>query len=116
MVGKLYPLITRVDSAVLDCMKDKVIATEFCAKQLPEDPYLARGKVLENKVECISSSQIIFKYRCQENDQLCKDHEVGCFKVKEKLAYRLQIGHSSITNSNTLNCYFTKVQVSDDLK
>lgn len=108
MVGKVYPLIGQADLARVDCMKKKVNATEFCAKQLPEDPYLARGKVLKDKVECISGTRVIFKYLCKKNDYLCRDKEVSCFKIKEKMANRLQISHSSLVDKRILSCYFAK--------
>ena len=115
MVGKVYPLIGKENFAQVDCMKEKVDATKFCAKQLPEDPYLARGKVLDDKVECISSTRVIFKYRCKKNDSLCFDKEIGCFKVREKLANRLQLAHSSLRDKNVLSCYFDKAQDLDKI-
>lgn len=111
MIGKVFPLIEAKSISEIDCMKEVVNATKFCQKELAEDPYLARGKAIGNNVECISSSRIIFKYQCEGDSNLCKDHEVGCFKVKENLATRLQISHSSVTNKNILNCYFSKNEI-----
>lgn len=110
MIGKVFPLIEAKSISEVDCMKKVVSATEFCQKELAEDPYLARGKVIDDNVECISSSRIIFKYQCDKKSDLCDDHEIGCFKVKENLATRLQISHSSVTDNNILNCYFSKNQ------
>jgi hypothetical protein len=115
MIGKVYPLIESKNISEVDCMKEVVNVTKFCEKELVEDPYLARGKVVDNKVQCVSSSRVIFKYECDKGESLCDDHEIGCFQVKEKLATRLQINHSSITDKNILNCYFSKNSIDLDL-
>lgn len=115
MTGKVYPIIEKINPALVDCMSKKINATTFCAKELPEDPYLARGKVLADKVECISSKRIIFKYHCEKGDDLCRDIDLACFKVKESLARRLELVHSSKTDKNVINCYFSARQVLDKI-
>jgi hypothetical protein len=109
------PLIEVANISTLNCMGKKTEIGRFCDHKEAANPYYIRGIVdtKNQKVICLSSKRVIIKYECEGvEDQFCKDAEIGCFLLKEKLARRLKISHQSITNIDSpskkkaLNCYF----------
>lgn len=107
LTGKDYPLISKVSVDQIDCMEKKFKAIDFCEKKEAGNPYLSRGVVKKKKVVCESSKRVTIRYRCENKaDKFCKDQEIGCYLMKEKFAYRLQLDHGSLTD-NLLKCFFT---------
>lgn len=109
------PLIEVSSISVLSCMGAKKEIGKFCDHKEAANPYYIRG-ILDKKnkkVICLSSKRVIIKYGCEgKKDRFCKDAEIGCFLLKEKLARRLKISHQSLTEIDSssqkkaLNCYF----------
>lgn len=112
------PLIEIVSGTEIDCMGKKVHVGRFCEKEMAHDPYYLRAFVDREKKEvvCLSGKKVIFKYQCVKlsDKDLCKDEaRSSCLQIKEKLAYRLDIVHSSFTKNDKgikeLNCLFESV-------
>ena len=103
------PIIEFSNISALNCMGEKKEISKFCDHKEAANPYFIRGIVdkKKRKVVCLSSKRVIIKYGCEgKADQYCKDAEIGCFLLKEKLAKRLKISHQSVTDKKVLNCYF----------
>lgn len=104
------PLIERKSISKLNCMGTVVSVAAFCEKIEAGNPYYLRAIVARDKVECLSGKRVILKYQCENlTDEYCRDAEIGCYKLKEKLAYRLKISHSSLVKEKlkrVLNCYY----------
>ncbi len=115
MVSHDSPLIEPVSGTEIDCMGKKVSASDFCEKELAQDPYYLRAFVSEatKEVICQSGKKVIFKYQCVRlaDKRLCgQTAEVSCKEIRQKLARRLDIVHQSFTKNDKgikeLNCYF----------
>ena len=109
------PLIDYVSGTKLDCMSRKVEVGEFCEKEKASDPYYLRAYVDKNKQEivCVSGKKVLFKYLCVKvsDSAMCSsESKKACAHIKEKLAKRLDLIHSSfVTNEKgikQLNCFF----------
>lgn len=107
ILNKDYPLVTMHSISQVDCMSKIVDVNSFCKKMNPSDLYLIRGIVFKNKAFCQSAKRVILKYACNNSNEYCKDSSIGCYKLKSKLAIRLDVIHSSIMD-NKLNCYYAK--------
>ena len=79
MVAHESPLIEPLSGTELDCMGKKVQVSDFCEKELAQDPYYLRGWVDADtkEVVCQSGKQVIFKYLCVKlaDRQLCERPE-----------------------------------------
>ena len=109
LVKHEVPLIEAAGVSQLSCMGTKVKVKHFCDQVEQSNPYYTRAKVDQKSktVLCLSAKRVILKWECEgKNDKYCKDVEVGCFLFKEKLAARLKLAHSSLTDKKYLNCYF----------
>lgn len=115
MVSHESPLIDPVSGTELDCMGKKVNVSDFCEKELAQDPYYLRGYVSEasKEVICQSGKKVIFKYQCVrlKDRALCsKSPKAACQEIRHKLARRLDVVHQSFTKNDKgireLNCYF----------
>jgi hypothetical protein len=114
MTKRKAELIEMNSITALDCMGTIIDVGKFCYKQMAHDPYYIRGAVnsKSKKVICKSAKKVIIKYECYDGESLCKDAEIGCFKLQERLAARLRLSHHSISTLGSsglkvLNCYFT---------
>ena len=114
MTKRVSELIEVKSISSLDCMGTVINVGKFCYKKMAHDPYYIRGIVNSEKkvVLCKSAKKVILKYGCYKGESLCKDTEIGCFKLQEKLAARLRLSHHSKSLDNSagikvLNCYFT---------
>lgn len=108
MTKRKAELIEKKSISKLDCMGAEVDVGKFCYKKMAHDPYYIRGVVSSTSKEiiCKSAKKVILKYFCKVGSPICKDAELGCFMLQEKLAARLKLSHFS-KNSNELNCYFS---------
>ncbi len=115
MVSFDSPLIEPVSGTEIDCMGKKVNVTDFCEKEMAQDPYFLRGYVNEasKEVVCQSGKKVIFKYQCVRlaDKRICgQTAEISCKEIRQKLARRLDIVHQSFTKNEKgikeLNCYF----------
>lgn len=122
MVSHETPLIEVVSGTELDCMGKKITAGQFCEKELAHDPYYLRGYVdrVTERVVCHSGKKVIFKYQCVKlsDKHLCQNTaKNSCGVIKEKLAKRLDLVHSSITQNSKgikeLNCYFESLPLKE---
>ena len=103
------PLIEYDSISSLDCMGKKVEVDSFCNEKEAANPYYTRAVVSKDKkVKCYSGKRVLLKWQCEgKEDKYCKDEEIGCFLMKEKLAKRLSISHQSLDKeTQTLKCYF----------
>lgn len=104
------PIIDFESVSHLNCMGVKKSVIDFCDYKEAANPYFARAIVSKkNKtVICQSSKRVILKWKCEgKTDKYCKDPEIGCFLLKEKMARRLKLAHRSLTDKKSyLNCYF----------
>jgi hypothetical protein len=124
LVSHESPLIDAASGTELDCMGKKVSVSEFCEKELAQDPYYLRAFVEEatKEVVCLSGKRVVFKYQCvrRSDEELCgpKPQE-ACQQLKLKLARRLDLVHSSHTRSEKgvkeLNCYFESLPLKESL-
>ena len=110
MVTHPTPLIDVKSITTIDCMGKKVSVADFCQKKMITDPYYLRGYAKKDRVECLSGKSVIFKYKCRKNDSLCSQAAgESCASLKQKLAYRLDVVHSSLIPKETgkqLNCFY----------
>lgn len=115
MVTHESPLIEVVSGTELDCMGKKISVSRFCEKEMIQDPYYLRGYVDQKSKEvvCVSGKKVNFKYQCVKlsDRRLCEDvPRNSCLMVKEKLAYRLDLVHSSYSKNDKgikeLKCEF----------
>lgn len=105
------PLIEYKTISSLDCMGQIVDVAKFCFKEMAHDPYYIRAVVDKEakQVICKSAKKVQIKYECEGSNEYCEDSEIGCFKIKEKLAVRLKITQHSVLEKGkkrVLNCYF----------
>lgn len=103
------PLIDFVSISTLNCMGEKKDIEAFCDFKEAANPYYIRALAFKknNEVRCLSAKKVTIKYKCEKSeDKLCQDSEIGCFHLREKLAKRLSITYSSITDKKFLNCHF----------
>lgn len=116
------PLIEVVSGTTLDCMSRKIEVSDFCYKELAQDPYYLRGYVDKTKQEvvCVSGKKVIFKYLCVKlsDKAMCgAKAEVTCKYIQKKLARRLDLVHSSFVNNEKgvkqLNCFFESLPLSE---
>lgn len=124
MVSHESPLIEAVSGTELDCMGKKIDVANFCDKEMAADPYYIRAYVdRESKeVVCHSGKKVLFKYQCVKlkDHRLCDSAaKVSCEMMKQKIAKRLDIVHSSITKNEKgikeLNCYFESLPLKETL-
>jgi hypothetical protein len=116
------PLIDYVSGTKLDCMGRKIEVGEFCEKEKASDPYYLRASVDKSKQEiiCVSGKKVLFKYLCVKlsDSAMCSsESKKACLYIKDKLAKRLDLIHSSfVTNEKgikQLNCFFESNSLSD---
>ncbi len=109
------PLIEVVSGTTLDCMSKKVEVSDFCDKELVQDPYYLRGYVDREKklVHCQSGKKVIFRYQCVKlaDKELCsKEPKAACEFIKHKLARRLDLVEHSFSKNpkgiKELSCKF----------
>lgn len=124
MVTHESPLIEALSATELDCMGKKVSVASFCEKETAADPYYLRAYVNKttNQVVCHSGKTVNFKLQCVkfEEHKFCEAKALAsCQVLKEKLAKRLDIVHSSITKNEKgvkeLNCYFESLPLKERL-
>lgn len=107
------PLITYYSISKLDCMGEVIDASKYCDSKTQDDPYYIRAIVEKEsrQVNCKSAKRVQIKYQCESiKDKFCKDKEIGCYLLQEKLAKRLKTAHASIVTNGKykiLNCHFT---------
>lgn len=115
MVSHEAPLIEYVSGTEIDCMGKKVKVSDFCEKELAQDPYYLRAFVVEDSKEvvCESGKKVLFKYLCVKltDRALCgTEAKKSCENIRLKLARRLENVHASFTKNEKgikqLNCYF----------
>ena len=118
------PLIDIVSGTELDCMGKKIEVGNFCLKELAADPYYLRAYIDKESKEvvCVSGKKVLFKYLCVKlsDKQLCdQDAKKSCTFIQKKLAYRLDMVHSSFTKNEKgikqLNCYFESLPLKDKI-
>jgi len=118
LTNRESPLIEKVSADTIDCMGLKKNVIEFCDLKESDNVFLARAYIDEEKksVKCRSGRSVIFKWKCEgKNDRYCKDADIGCFLVKEKLARNLKLNHKALDKkSRTLSCYFDLGKMSID--
>jgi hypothetical protein len=109
------PLIDIVSGTKIDCMGRKIDASEFCDKELAADPYYLRAYIDKEKQEvvCVTGKKVLFKYLCVKisDKALCESTaEAACKYIRNKLAKRLEIVHSSFVKNEKgikqLNCFY----------
>lgn len=124
MVTHESPLIDAVSGTELDCMGKKIKVGKFCDKEMVTDPYYIRAYINKDskQVVCHSGKKVTFKFQCvrQKEHRLCEaTAKSSCSKIKEKLAKRLDIVHSSVTKNEKgikeLNCYFESLPLKERL-
>jgi hypothetical protein len=122
MVSHETPLIEIVSGTELDCMGKKIAVGDFCEKVLAHDPYYLRGYVdrVTEQVVCHSGKKVLFKYQCVKlaDKHFCQNTpKNSCELIKSKLAKRLDLVHSSITQNpkgiKELNCYFESLPLKE---
>lgn len=122
MVSHESPLIEIVSGSQLDCMGKKIEVGKFCEKAAAQDPYYLRAYVdkEQKKVVCHSGKKVLFKYQCitLKDHRLCRSSaKASCLQIKEKLAKRLDMVHSSVTENEKgikeLNCYFESLPLKE---
>lgn len=122
MVPHESPLIEVVSGTELDCMGKKIDVAAFCDKAMVADPYYLRAYVDKDSKEvvCHSGKKVLFKYQCVKlaDRKLCETSaKVSCEQMKQKLAKRLDIVHSSVTKNakgiKELNCYFESLPLNE---
>ena len=105
-------------------MGKKVDVAVFCEKEMAADPYYLRAYVdrEQKEVVCHSGKKVIFKYQCVKltDKKLCESSaKASCEQMKQKLARRLDIVHSSFTKNEKgikeLNCYFESLPLKESL-
>jgi hypothetical protein len=110
LTKRASPLIDFKSVSEISCMGEVKQAIDFCDHIEAKNPYFARAIVSkeDRTVRCQSSKRVILKWKCEGKlDKYCKDPDVGCFLLKEKMARRLKLAHKSLTeNGKILNCYF----------
>lgn len=110
MVTHPTPLIEVKSITTVDCMGKKVSVGDFCLIKMAKDPYYIRGYAKSEGVECLSGKKVIFKYRCRKKDTHCStDAKTTCSQLRTKLAYRLDLIHSSLIAKDDyrqLNCFY----------
>ena len=115
MVTHESPLIDVISGTELDCMGKKIKVSSFCEIEMASDPYYLRAYVDVDKKEvvCHSGKKVLFKYLCvklSDREMCSKEAKKSCADIREKLAKRLDIMHSSYTSDpkgiKQLNCYF----------
>lgn len=125
MVTHETPLIEAVSGTEIDCMGKKVNVSDFCFRELAQDPYYLRAFVREESKEvvCESGKKVNFKYQCVKltDRRLCSQtSQKACAEIRVKLARRLDIVHHSFTNNDKgikeLNCYFESLPLNDQTK
>lgn len=111
MVTHPAPLIDVKSITTIDCMGKKVSVSDFCQKKMVTDPYYLRGYAKKDHVECLSGKKVIFKYGCRKSDHLCAtDAKASCENLRKKIAYRLDIVHSSLISKGSgkqLSCFYS---------
>lgn len=122
MVAHESPLIEAHSGTEIDCMGKKVNVSDFCEKELAQDPYYLRGFVREEtkEVVCHSGKKVNFKYQCVKlaDRRLCSQRSSeACKEIGHKLARRLDIVHHSFTENDKgireLNCYFESLPLKE---
>jgi hypothetical protein len=110
LTKRTSPLIDYKSISELSCMGETKQVIDFCDHKEIKNPYFARAIVDKKNrtVRCQSSKRVILKWKCEDQlDKYCKDPEVGCFLLREKMARRLKLAHKSLTDDGkVLNCYF----------
>lgn len=116
------PLIDAVSGTELDCMGKKTEVSEFCLKATAADPYYLRAYIDKDKREvvCVSGKKVLFKYQCvkMSDQKLCSgEAKTSCEFIRKKLAYRLDLVHSSFVKSEKgikqLNCFFESLPLKE---
>ena len=124
LVAHESPLIEVISGTELDCMGKKVDVATFCDKEMAADPYYLRAYVdrEQKEVVCHSGKKVLFKYQCVKltDKKLCESTaKASCEQMKQKLAKRLDIVHSSFTKNEKgikeLNCYFESLPLKESL-
>ncbi len=124
MVTHESPLIEVVSGTELDCMGKKIHVGPFCEKEMAADPYYLRAHVDREakQVVCTTGKKVLFKYQCVKltDKALCsKEAKSACSEIREKLAKRLDIVHTSFTKNEKgvkeLNCYFESLPLSENI-
>ncbi len=122
MVSHESPLIEAVNGTELDCMGKKIQVAAFCDKEMAHDPYYIRAYInsASKEVVCHSGKKVVFKYQCVrlKDRKLCDSKpDISCAEIKEKLAKRLDLVHSSVTKNEKgikeLNCYFESLPLKE---
>ncbi len=125
MVTHESPLIEVVSGTEIDCMGKKINVGDFCMKEMEADPYYLRAYVDKDQkqVICHSGKKVLFKYLCTklEDKILCSTMaKESCERIREKLAKRLHVIHSSFIKNEKgikqLNCFFESDANPIDLK
>jgi hypothetical protein len=124
VLGQDAPLIDVLSGTEINCMGKKLDVALFCDKQMAQDPYYLRAYVDEvsREVVCHSGKKVLFKFQCVKliDHKLCdSDAKISCGQMKQKLAKRLDIVHSSVTKNakgiKELNCYFEALPLNENL-
>jgi hypothetical protein len=122
MVTHESPLIEIVSGTELECMGKKIDVGVFCDKEMATDPYYLRAYVDRHlkEVVCHSGKKVLFKYQCVKlvDRKYCDySSKTSCGLIRDKLAKRLDIIHSSITKNQKgikeLNCYFESLPLKE---
>lgn len=103
------PLVEAVSLTKIECMGKLVDAIEFCDKKFSNSPELARALAKDKKLNCQMANRVSVSYLCKKGDEYCKDKEIGCQKLKSRLARNLRISQSSLVaveNGKKLSCYY----------
>lgn len=121
LLNRESPLIEAKSVSKLDCMGEVIDVADFCARKFARDPEYARALVAkeESKVVCKKARRVIMSYRCQAGDGLCRDKDIGCYKLQERFASNLRVSHSSVLEEGAakrLNCYFSSLKRGEVLK
>lgn len=103
------PLIDIDSISHINCMGKSLDVSVFCSDKEITNPYFTKAFISkkDKKVVCQSAKRVIVKYECSKEDfdKYCKDKELGCFLIKEKMAKRLSLAHSGL-EKKILSCYF----------
>jgi DNA-binding XRE family transcriptional regulator len=122
MVTHESPLIEATSGTQLDCMGKKIDVREFCNKEMAHDPYYIRAYIDKERKQiiCHSGKKVLFKYLCVKlaDKKLCsQDARKSCLLIREKLAKRLDLVHSSIIKNEKgikqLSCFFESLPLSE---
>ncbi|MBC77210.1 MAG: hypothetical protein CME64_14460 [Halobacteriovoraceae bacterium] len=119
MIKMDAPLVEAVSVSKIECMGKLVDAIDFCDKKFTDNSQFARALAKDRKLNCQLAKRVSLSYLCKSGDDNCKDKDIGCQKLKSRLARNLRISHSSLVSNGKekkLSCYYDSESVESSFK